>query len=147
MLFEKMLQIGVAVVGGGAKRVAKLGIGIGDENRKKILAVETDEQRPVIGDELGEEREDEQRQEQPKRNVAAPIGLEIAPTPSVERREFEPVRRRGDAHRACGLGIRAQLFAAKRALGDFYFFFRVELDVHLTPPASRNRCADRSRYR
>jgi hypothetical protein len=61
MFVEVPLQIGIAIVRGGAERVAKLGIRVGHEHRKEILAVKVNEQRPVVGNELGEQRDDKQR--------------------------------------------------------------------------------------
>ena len=52
-----------------------------------------DQERPVVGDQLGEQRDDEQDQEDPERPVAAPVRLEILPAPAVERRRREAVAR------------------------------------------------------
>src|SRR5262249_54813488 len=147
MFVEKTLQIGIAIVRGGAERVAELGIGIGHKNREIILAVDVDVERSIVGDEFGKQREDEQDEKYPKRVVAATIGLEVAPAARIERREFEAARQGSDAHRSSRLDVRPQLLARQRALWQSDLLFGFEFDVHLTPLASRSRCGDRSRCR
>ena len=58
---------------------------IGHENRKVPFALIVDEVRPIIGDELGEQRDHEQHQKHPKRNVARSlVGLEVLPAPAIK---------------------------------------------------------------
>src|SRR4029077_20761898 len=101
-------------------------------SRKKHLPVHINENRFVIGDEFGKQRHHEHRQENPQRPVAASVDLEVFPSPLVERgkrygfsfwQNSQPHWRNG-----CGLG---------RLDAGAY--------VHLKPPASRSRSADRSR--
>ena len=65
MLAEKILQMRIAVIGGGTEIVAELGVGIGHEYGKEALAVEMDEQRLVVGDEFGAQRNHEQDEKNP----------------------------------------------------------------------------------
>ena len=87
LLRDQLLQIGIAIVGRGLEVAAEGRLRIGDERRENRLAVVADEERLVVGDELGEQRDDEQDQEDPERPVAAPVGLEILPAPPVDRRQ------------------------------------------------------------
>ena len=63
------------------------------------MPVEAHEDGPVVGDELGEEADDEQRQEDPQRPEAALIGTKEAEAPLSQRRdapaEESRLRRRG----------------------------------------------------
>ena len=45
----------------------------------------------VVGEELGEQRDAEQRQEDDEAPVAAPVGLEVAPAARVDRGEPEAI--------------------------------------------------------
>ena len=44
-----------------------------------------DQQRFVIGNELGQQADDEQEKKNPERPVPSPIALEIPPTPLIDR--------------------------------------------------------------
>ena len=147
VLVEENLQVRIAVVGRGAEVVAEFGVRIVEDHREVILAVVVDEQRLVVGDELGEQRDHEQHEEYPQRPIAAPVGLEIVPAPDVDRRQFK-TDPRGEAKRAGRLDVRRQCRPrGGRVARSADVFVDGGLDVHLRPPASRNRCADRSRYR
>ena len=78
----------VLVVGDG-QEAAELRLGIVDQHREQQLALVVGDDRLVVGDELGEQAEHEQREEDPQAPVAAPVGLEVAPAPLVERGERE----------------------------------------------------------
>jgi hypothetical protein len=94
---DQLLQIGVAVIGGRFKIAAERGLGIADEGRKIQTAVELDQERAIIGDQLGKQRHREQDQEDPERPVAPAIGFEVLPAAAVERRWAEAmVRHRCD---------------------------------------------------
>src|SRR5207248_5569007 len=56
------------------------------------VALETDVERLVVGDEFGAKREHEQHHEDMERPVAAPVGLEVLPAPAIDRRECEKTR-------------------------------------------------------
>ena len=49
-----------------------------------------DENRLVIGNQLGEQGYDEQHQEDPQRPDATPVGLEVVDAPTGERADPEP---------------------------------------------------------
>ena len=70
-----------AVVGFGEKITAELSFRVGLENRSEKAAVVTDQQRLVIGDELGEQRHQEECQKNPQRPPAPAIGLEVLDAP------------------------------------------------------------------
>ena len=94
-LVDQTHQIVVAIVGRGAEqhRIGLFdegGVGVGDDCRKVPFAVDADEDRLVVGDEVGEQRENEQQQKHPQRPVAAPVGLEAFPAPLVDRRNRDP---------------------------------------------------------
>ena len=59
------LDRGIGVDGLGLEEAAELGLGIGDEHREIEPALVADQQRPVVGDQLGEQGQAEQDQEQP----------------------------------------------------------------------------------
>jgi hypothetical protein len=63
------------------------------------MAIEADEERPVVGDEFGEEADDEEGEEDPERPEAAPIGTEEGKAALGQRRdpaaEEVGLRRRG----------------------------------------------------
>ena len=144
---DQLLQIRVAIIRGGFKVAAERRFRISEDHRKIRLAGEADKERLVVGDEFREQRDEKQNQEKPQRPITAPVGLEILPAPFVERRQCEPAGRRRDAERAGRLGVRAELARHKRGLAILADCGGVGLDVQLTPPAFRNRCAGRSRYR
>jgi hypothetical protein len=53
VLGQVFLGVGIAVVGGGAEIVAEIGVRISEEDREVVLAVDMDEDRLIVGDELG----------------------------------------------------------------------------------------------
>jgi hypothetical protein len=108
---------GIAVIGLGLELAAELGLGIGPESRRIDLAVEVDQHRRVVGDDLGDQTEPEQRQEDPERPEAPPVGAEIVQPPPIERRDLE----------------------AEDA------FLAGQCGAHLRPPGARSRYADRPR--
>ena len=129
-----LLQIGIAVVGLGLELAAERGLGVAYEDRVVGVALETDVERLVVGDEFGAKREHEQHHEDMERPVAAPVGLEVLPAPAIDRRECEKTSL------ARGLGI------DQRRLGRLGKRDGRSI-VQFTPPASRSRCADRPMYR
>ena len=66
---------------------AELVLGIIEEDREQDLALVGNDQRPVVGDELGEQREDEENEEDDKRPGAAPVAAEIVEPPLVHGRQ------------------------------------------------------------
>ena len=82
-------RYGIAIVGRGLEIAAERGLGIADEGRPIEMAVILDQERPVVGDQFGEQRDEEQDQEYPERPVAAAVRLEILPAPPVERRRSQ----------------------------------------------------------
>ena len=77
---------GVAKIGARLE-AAELILWIVEENGKENLAFVGGDQRPVVGDELGEQRSDEQDQKDPKRPRAALVAAEIVEPPLIHRRE------------------------------------------------------------
>src|SRR3546814_16522992 len=64
-------------------------------------AVEADQDRPVVRQDLGEQAEDEQHQEDPGRPEAAAVAPEVLPAPAVDRADRDaedarPAGRSGD---------------------------------------------------
>jgi hypothetical protein len=88
---DLLLQIRIAIVGGGFEVTAEGGFGIADEGRPIEMAVILDQERPVVGDQLREQRDHEKKREDPERPVAAAVRLEILPATAVERRRHEGV--------------------------------------------------------
>ena len=85
LLRDQFLQERIAIVRRGFEVAAKGGLGVGDEGRKIQTAVELDHERPIIGDQFGEQRDEEQNQEDPERPVTPAVGLEIQPATAIER--------------------------------------------------------------
>ncbi len=54
---DLLLQIGIAIVGGGFEVAAEGGLGIADESRPVEMAVILDQERAVVGDQFGEQRD------------------------------------------------------------------------------------------
>ena len=134
LLGDQLLQKRIAIVGRGLEIAAERGLRIGDEDREIRLAFELDVERLVVRDEFGEQRKGEQDQEDPERPVAAAVGLEVLPAPLGDGREIDDVTFRRDREPDRRNGGRVR---------------RLPRDpgVHLRPPGSRSRCADRPRYR
>ena len=84
---QSFADVGVEVVGRRREVAAEGGLGIGVEHRRIVGAVELHQQRPVVGDELGEQGDREQRQEQPQRPPATAVGAEVAETPTGQGRK------------------------------------------------------------
>ena len=143
-LGDQLLHKGIAIVRRRFEVAAKRGFRIGEEHREVGLAVEANVERLVVGDEFREQRDHEQREENPQRPIAAPVGLEIPPAPLVDRRQGDPPQPRHRTERSGRLDVNRQ---RPDLVGSFDGVCAAGLDVHLKPPASRNRCADRSRCR
>ena len=79
----------IAIVGPRLE-AAELVLRIVDEHREQKLALVGGDERPVVGDELGAERGDEQDEEDPERPGAAPVAAEVVEPPAVHRREVQP---------------------------------------------------------
>ena len=109
---------GIAIIGRRLE-AAELVLGIGEQHREQQLAFVGGDDRAVVGDEFGEQRDGEQREENAQRPQAALVATEIVEPAPVHRAQLQP-RRPGD-------GLHA--------------------GVHLKPPASQNLCADRSMCR
>ena len=82
---DLLLQIRIAVIGRGLEVAAEGGFGIADEGRPIEMAVILDQERAVVGDQFGEQRDQEQDHEDPERPVTAAVGLEVLPAAAVER--------------------------------------------------------------
>ncbi len=113
LVADELLDLGVAVVRLGREDAAEGGLRIVEEHRHEEMAVVEDEERAVVGDELGEQAQDEEQEEEPERPEAAPVGAEVGEPARVDRRE--PERQAEEARGRC----------------------------HLSSPAPRNRCAGR----
>ena len=74
----------VLVVGDG-EEAAELRFGIVGEHRRQQLALVAHQQRAIVGKELGEQRDEEQREEDAQAQIAAPVRLEICEAPLVDR--------------------------------------------------------------
>ena len=122
---------GIAVVGDG-EEAAELRFRIIDRDREQELALVAHEDRPVVGEQLGEHRQHDEGREHDEAPVAAPVGLEVAPAALGDRRRppagpafdgrTEARRRRGCRGGSCGVGC---------------------LDHRTRPPGFRSRCAGR----
>ena len=88
--FDELRHEGVPVIGLRLEIAAEPRFRIGREDRHQELALVGDEDRLVVGDELGEEAQDEERREDPEGPVAAPVGAEVLQTPPGQRRDAEP---------------------------------------------------------
>ena len=143
---------GVPVVGDG-EEPAELRFRIVDQHGHQHLALVADEDRPVVGDELGEQAQHEQSEEDPEAPIPAAVGLEILPAPLVDRRAqarwrkrprnsggWRPGRGTPSARPRAIAGAASTLpCAPASALAD-----GVLASIHrLRPPGSRSRCADR----
>ena len=96
--FDFLLNEGVAIVGHGQKAPEFL-LGIVDEHGKEQFALVGNDDRFVVGDEFGEQRDDEQNEKNPERNIAAPVATEIVEATTIDRLEFQPAamfERRGE---------------------------------------------------
>ncbi|MGY3078967.1 hypothetical protein ACVWZZ_005375 [Bradyrhizobium sp. LM6.10] len=102
---DQLLQIGIAIIGRRFEVAAESGFRIGDDGRPVEAAIIFDHERPVIGDQLGEQRHHKQDHEEPERPVAAPVRLEILPAAPVERRRHERFAR--DRHRIAERRLRS----------------------------------------
>jgi len=102
-----LLQIGIAIVGGGFEIAAERGLGIIEDNRPIETAVIFDDERLVVGDEIGKQREHEKHEEDPERPIAPSVGLEVLPAAAVERRRRKRVtdRRHDLAERRLRRGL------------------------------------------
>ena len=79
---DQLGDLGILVVGLGGELAAEGGLGVGLEDREIEGAVVAHQDRPVVGDQFGEQADEEQRGEEDERPGAAPIGeesLEAAP--------------------------------------------------------------------
>ena len=82
---DQLLQERIAIVGGGLEVAAECRLRIGHKHREVRLPVDMNIERPVVGDELGTERDDEKHREDDQRPVAAPVALEVLPAAAIER--------------------------------------------------------------
>ena len=101
VLLDLLADDRVAVIGAG-QEAAELLLRVVDENGDEPLALVAGEDRPVVGDELGEQAQHEQDREDPERPVAAPVGAEVLPAPAVDGRELDEAlarQGRGDGRR------------------------------------------------
>jgi len=69
----------------GAEITAKGRLGVEAIGGHEELAPVAHEDRLVVGDHLGKERQHKERQKQPQRPEGAAVGLEVAPAARVER--------------------------------------------------------------
>ncbi len=119
-LTHQRLHRRVAILRRGLELAAERRLGIGPEHRRVEAALKGHQDRLVVGDELGEQRQREQGDEDPQADVAAPIVPEAAPAALGQRRDphTQDLRRCGDD-----------------PIGDD--------GVHLRPPGARSRSGDR----
>ena len=136
VLLDLLDDDGIAIVG-LRQEAAELLLRIVDEDRHQQLALVAHENRPVIGEELGEKAEHEQDHEDPERPIARAgwRGNWRAAARSWATARNSPLRGKGGASRAPVGGASG---GAMRASA---------ISAMLTPPASRNRCGDRSTCR
>ena len=78
----------IAIVGRGLELAAEGGLRVGHEDGRVEFAVVIDQERLVVGDELREQSDQEDRQEDPERPVAARVGAEVVQAPARERRDL-----------------------------------------------------------
>src|SRR4051812_9308357 len=100
------------------------------------MPIELDEERAVVGDQFGEQRDHEQDQENPERPITSAVRLEILPAAAVERRRTEAMAtrrhrlaerrerrgfdwRRGDGHQTSR--------ASKSIRGSIHIYARSEI--------------------
>src|SRR5262249_58999269 len=83
---DQLLPIGIAIIGRSLEVAAERGLRIGNEGRPVEMAVELDQERPVVGNQLGKQRYEEQDREYPERPVTPLVRSEILPASAVERR-------------------------------------------------------------
>jgi hypothetical protein len=72
---------------GGGQEPTEFGFGVIDQGRHQQFALVGDQDRPVIGDKFGAERDDKQHEENPQRPKTPPIGTEIGEAPAIDGRE------------------------------------------------------------
>ena len=105
-LLDERRDLGVAVVGIGLQEAAELRFRIVHQHRHVERPVVAHQQRPVVGDELGEEAYEQQRAEDQERPVPAPVGAKVVQASSVERRHARgsgvAVRSPGSRSRCAG---------------------------------------------
>jgi len=70
---DQLLQIGIAIIRRGLEIPAEGGLGIGDEGGKIQMPVILDQERAIVGDQFGEQRNKEQDQKDPERPIAAAV--------------------------------------------------------------------------
>ena len=88
MRADRLRHVGVGVIGLGGQEIgAERILAVILQDRNEPVPVETDQQRPVVRDELGEEAEQEQREEHPHRPVAAAVLAEDGQAASRQRRK------------------------------------------------------------
>ena len=98
MRVDRLLHFGIGVVGLGRQEVgAERVLAVVLQHRHIPVAIEADQQRAVVGDELGEQADAEQDREDPERPVAAPVLPEDREPAAGERRELQPPRLEVDA--------------------------------------------------
>ena len=151
-------------------------LGIVEEDGKEDLAFVGGDQRPIVGDEFGEQRSDEQDQKDPERPCAALVAAEIVEAAPVHRREpgtafearalfrllrsgrlhavmagLDPAIRDRKASRSVMRTPSPRLAIDQRSRVDGRASPAMTdlpaLKSKLTPLAFRNRCEDRSRCR
>ena len=83
---DQLLHLLVGVDGGGREIAAEGRLGIVADQRRVEAAVVVDEDRLVVGQELGEQRQEEQHAEDHQRVDAALARAEVGEPPTIERR-------------------------------------------------------------
>ena len=88
----------VAIISAGEK-AAEFLLRIIMQDRQQHLALVDDEDRPVVGDDFGDEREAEQDDEDPERPISTLVRSEIGEPAPVDRTEPQPAPRLGRRQR------------------------------------------------
>jgi hypothetical protein len=113
VLGDRFLHEGIAIIRLGREVAAEHRLGIGIEDGEIELAVIGHDQGPVIGDELGEEAEHEQREEDPQRPEAPLVGTKIPQAAPRQRRDAHAEK--ADAGRRDGAGMDGVAHPARRS--------------------------------
>ena len=87
LLADQGLDGRIGVVGFRRQYATESGLRIAFEHRRVDTAIVPDQQRAVVGDQLGEERDQEQRQKDPEGPETASVRFEALDPAAVERRQ------------------------------------------------------------
>ncbi len=100
---DQAADLGGGVFGLGGEFAAEVGLGVEGEDREAPRALKADDEGAVVGDELGEERDQEDREEHPQRPEGPAVRLEVGEAAALEgvqaHRGFLAAGRAGDCWR------------------------------------------------